>query len=424
MALLNLPNELIFSIANCLDQSESLSRFARTNRHVYSLVMPLLYQHNITYGGCSGIKVQLTPLETKDFTSWYFTQLDEDLEEYNNPSNPTTPEGLPTPVTDKIRTRDVVISRFVEYGANIDSLRLDEFDQRQEEYDQEEYEEREKTLLNYHAALRNSLAVFLMVKHGADVHISSGYEARTALHQAAIGGRPKIIRFLIQKGVDVNARDWEGRTPLHFAADNGHIAAIRLLCENGADIDAQDELGYTPLHLLVMKRKPAPDSWYIQALKAMLELGPNTEIGVFEDNKTPLHIAILNRRDKDFVKILIESGMYLNSRTVVGQTPLSCCVERGSMAIFMMLVKAGADIHTRDEDGHSILQNALENGGRAYACLPSLLENGLFALDSDAGYGKTLVQVLRDLDWLYMLENRVNGVPEVDELFEPSRNVL
>lgn len=421
MTLLNLPNELIVSIANYLNQSELLSRFARTNRHVYSLVMPLLYQHNIKYGGCSGIKVQLTPLETKDFTSWCFTHAEEDLEEYNNPSNLTTPEGLPIPVTDKIRTRDVVISRFIEYGVNIDSLRLDEFDQRQAEYDQEEYEEQAKTLLLYHGALRNSLAVFLLVKHGADVHVSSGYEDRTALYQAAIGGCAKIIRFLIQKGVDVNARDWEAKTPLHFAADNGHIAAIRLLFENGADINAQDELGYTPLHLMMMNGKPAPDSWCIPALKVMLELGPHTELGVFEDNKTPLHIAILNQRDDDFMEILIESGrMDLNSRTVSGRTPLSCCVERGGMGVFMMLVKAGADIHTRDEDGRSILQNALENGDRVYACLPTLLENGLSALDSDAGDGKTLVQFLKDRDWLYMLEYRVNGVPEVDKLFESS----
>ncbi|OBT86421.1 hypothetical protein VE02_05276 [Pseudogymnoascus sp. 03VT05] len=360
MTLFNLPNELIVSIANCLNQSEPLSRFARTSRHVYSLVMPLLYQHNIKYGGCTGIKVQLTPLEIKDSTSWYFTQIEEDLEEYNNPSSLTTPDGLPTPVTDTIRAPSVWI------------------DQGQDEYDQEEYEEEEKTLLNYHAALRNSLAVFLMVKHGADVHISSGYEERTALHQAAIGGSPKIIRFLIQKEMDVNARDWEERTPLHFAADKGHIAAIRLLFEKGADINAQDELGYTPLHLMARSGKPAPDSWSIPALKVMLELGPNTELGVFEDSKTPLHIAILNQRD-DFTKILIESGVDLNSRTVVGRTPLSYCVERGGMGVFMMLVKAGADIHTRDEGGCSILQNALVNGERAYSCLPMLLENGLFA---------------------------------------------
>lgn len=70
----------------------------------------------------------------------------------------------------------------------------------------------------------------------------------------------------------------------------------------------------------------------------------------------------------------------------------------------------------RDENGRSLLQYALEDDEYAYACLPTLLENGLFALDSDAGNGKTLVQVLEERCWLYMIRLRVNGMPEVDKL--------
>ncbi|KFY10316.1 hypothetical protein V491_07710 [Pseudogymnoascus sp. VKM F-3775] len=403
MNLLSLPGELIISIANCLKQSKSLSCFARTNRHVYSLVMPLLYQRDIKYSGCSGLKAQLTPLGIEDSMSRFFVLEEEDLKEYNNPSNITTPEGLPIPVTDKIRIRDVVIGQFVKHGASLDNLHL--FD-----------DEQEKSLLHYYAHMRNAVAVFLMVKHGADIRAISGDEEGTALHGASLTGCAKIIRFLIQKGADVNARDWEKKTPLHFAAAEGHIAAIRLLFENGADINAQDESGYTPLHLMMMNGKPAPDSWCIPALRVMLELGPNTELGIFEDNKTPLHIAILNQRDDDFMEVLLSFGMDLNSRTVEGRTPLSCCVEKGEMRVFMMLLKAGADVHSRDEDGRSLLQIALEDEDRAYGCLPTLLENGLFSLDSDAGYGRTLIQFLKERDWLYTIENRVDGMPELDEL--------
>ncbi|KFY81230.1 hypothetical protein V500_11610 [Pseudogymnoascus sp. VKM F-4518 (FW-2643)] len=414
MNLLNLPNELIVSIANYLKQSESLSCFARTNRHVHSLVMPLLYQHNIKYGRCTGLKAQLT-LETGDSMPQYFKRMEVDLKEYNNPSDLTTPEGLPIPVTDKIMSRDAVISQFVKYGVKLDNLHPDEYDHGQEEYDQEEYDEK-KSLLHYHAAVRNPQAVFLLAKHGADIHATTGYEERTALHQAASGGCAKVIRFLIKKRLDVNARDWEGKTPLHLAAAEGHIAAIRLLFENKADINAQDESGFTPLHLMMMNGKPASDSWCIPALKVMLELGPNTELGMFEDNKTPLHVAILSQRDVEFMEILLESGMDLNSRTVDGRTPLSCCMERGEMCVFMMLVKAGADIHSRDNDGRSLLQNALEDDEIAYGCLPTLLENGLYALDSDTGDGKTLVQFLKERCWLYTIKDRVDGMPEVDEL--------
>ena len=403
MNLLDLPNELIISIANCLESYTQLSRFSRTNRHVHTLVMPLLYQRNIKYGKCSGLKAQLTPLETKHPMGRFFAEMEEDLEEYNHPSQLTTPDGLPMPVTEEIAIRDAVIGQFVKHGANLDAL------------DQVKYGQ-DMSLLHGNAMARNTPSTFLLVKHGADIHATSRYDQRTALHWAAVGGCAKIIRFLIQKGSDVNAREWEERTPLHFAAQEGHVTAIRILVENGADINAQDEEGCTPLHLMMMNGKPAPDSWCIPALRAMIELGPNTELGMFEDNKTALHVAILNERDRDFMETLLESGMDLNSRTVEGRTPLSCCVERGDMKTLRMLVEAGADVCTRDEEGRSLLQIALEDEDRAYGCLPTLLEEGLFTLDSDAGDGKTLAQALKERGWVYTIRGRVEGMPEIDKL--------
>ncbi|KFY07352.1 hypothetical protein V492_07225 [Pseudogymnoascus sp. VKM F-4246] len=400
MSLANLPSELIISVGEYLHGARSLSCFARTNRHVYSLVVPLLYQYGIKDGLCSGLQAQLIPHEPNNSTSRFFIEMEEDQKEYDNPSNLTTPEGLPIPVTDHIRIRDAVIGKFVKYGADLNELNAGGY----------------QILLHFHAETRNSTAVFLMAKHGVNLHTSSGYENATTLHWAALGGCARIIRFLIKKGVDVNSRDSDDRIPLHYAAQRGHTAAIRLLTENGADINAQDDSGYTPLHLMAMNGMPASDSWCISGLKAMLELGPNTELGMFDDNKTPLHIAILNQRDEAFMKVLLESGMNLNARTVEGRTPLSCCIERGEMCLFMTLLNAGADIHTRDEDGRSLLQVALEDDDRAYGCLPTLLENGLFALDSDAGDGKTLVQFLKDRDWLYTIKGRVDGMPEIDDL--------
>lgn len=403
MNLLDLSNELIISIANCLESCKYLSQFSRTNRHAHTLVVPLLYQRDIKYGNCSGLKAQLTPLEIKDRMGLFFAEMEEDLKEYKHPSELTTPDGLPMPVTGEIAIRDAVIGNFVKHGANLDAL-------------DEDQNGDGMPLLHDSARTRDAPSVYLLLKHGADIHATCRYERSTALHQAAVGGCANIIYFLISKGSDVNVREWEGRTPLHFAAQGGRVAAIRILVENGADINAQDEEGCTPLHLMMMNGKPAPDSWCIPALREMLERSPNTELGMFEDNKRALHVAILNQRDVDFMKALLESGMDLNSRTVEGRTPLSCCLERGYMRCFMMLVETGADVRTTDEEGRSLLQIALEDEDRAWDCLPTLLEEGLFTLDSDAGDGKSLARTLKERDWVYTIKDRVEGMPEIDEL--------
>jgi ankyrin repeat protein len=42
-----------------------------------------------------------------------------------------------------------------------------------------------------------------------------------------------MIFFLIDKGLDIDARDKEGRRPLHLAAKEGNIEPVKVLVEKG-----------------------------------------------------------------------------------------------------------------------------------------------------------------------------------------------
>lgn len=46
--------------------------------------------------------------------------------------------------------------------------------------------------------------------------------------------------------IKIKAR--KGWTPFHYAAEKGHEGIIRLLVTKGANIQAKDAQGYTPLH--------------------------------------------------------------------------------------------------------------------------------------------------------------------------------
>ena len=84
------------------------------------------------------------------------------------------------------------------------------------------------------------------MKKGTDINTRNKYR-QTPLHLAATGGHIEIVRLLLEKGADINARDIKG-TPLHWAASRGHLEVVRWLVENGADINARDEDGRTALH--------------------------------------------------------------------------------------------------------------------------------------------------------------------------------
>jgi len=74
---------------------------------------------------------------------------------------------------------------------------------------------------------------------------------RTPLHAAAFGGHGTVVRCLLAKGADPDARtDRDGRTPLHDAALKERPLAVELLLHNGADPGALDAAGLPPASLV------------------------------------------------------------------------------------------------------------------------------------------------------------------------------
>jgi len=68
------------------------------------------------------------------------------------------------------------------------------------------------------------------------------------LRAAALQGRVHVVRFLIEKGADVQATTPDGVTALMYASLQGHLPVMKELIEAGADLTKQDHRGYTALH--------------------------------------------------------------------------------------------------------------------------------------------------------------------------------
>ncbi|KAI9430586.1 hypothetical protein H4582DRAFT_2103689 [Lactarius indigo] len=101
--------------------------------------------------------------------------------------------------------------------------------------------------------------VWLLLENGVDLNTRDDL-ARTPLHRASIAGFLDVVRWLLDRGMDVaaqqmlldhsaevNARDVEGLVPLHDAASRGHLELVRLLLKHGGNVNARGHGGKTPL---------------------------------------------------------------------------------------------------------------------------------------------------------------------------------
>lgn len=96
-----------------------------------------------------------------------------------------------------------------------------------------------------------------LISQGINVSTRFGTDKWNLLHLALVSltvpPNPKVVRHLIDLGVDVDARDWRLWTPLHFAVRTGNREVVRMLIEGGAHIDLPNDEGITPLHLCFTK---------------------------------------------------------------------------------------------------------------------------------------------------------------------------
>jgi hypothetical protein len=72
-----------------------------------------------------------------------------------------------------------------------------------------------------------------------------------SIHEAAEQGDLVRVKFLIDQGVSVNARDSFQNTPLHHAAAKGKLSIVKFLLEHGANPCAENKRKATPLSLTV-----------------------------------------------------------------------------------------------------------------------------------------------------------------------------
>lgn len=177
----------------------------------------------------------------------------------------------------------------------------------------------------------------------------------TPLNLASYRGHLDIVKFLLDRGADVNIGDNENSQPIHNSTVAGHIDVIDLLLAHGVDINARDDNGMTALLFAISFRRNETANY-------LLEKNADAKIAN-NDGETGLHYTAL-RGQVDLVEKMIATGSDLNARTFEGETPLHYTVWGHQLEVAELLLQSGADTDIAEDYGRTPLFHAARETGR------------------------------------------------------------
>ena len=172
----------------------------------------------------------------------------------------------------------------------------------------------------------------------------------TVLLRAAANGQEAMVRLLVDRGADIEAKGPNHGTPLGYAAEGNYEAIVDFLLIRNANVNAEDEFGWKPLHRALVNRGGERVVQMLLTHGALLD-------SRCQFRKTPLHHAIEKQNDP-MVSFLLQAGSDYEARDSAERTPLHTAIECRLENMVRILLAAGADADAKDAGGRDALAAA------------------------------------------------------------------
>lgn len=195
------------------------------------------------------------------------------------------------------------------------------------------------------------------LNNGFDINVMNK-NGENAVNVAIASGNFNVLKYLIDKGANLNSTSDTGIPPLSQAIIEYNKQAIDILL-NSKKVDMYYVWGEmwtgSPLYIACSKAN-------VYALEKMVEHGADLKYDFSEYNAVPLvHYAlsykqfIKNEDYRELIAFLILNKADINAKNNQGQTPLMVALKNGDIDAFNALTAGGADVTIKDNNGKTAL---------------------------------------------------------------------
>lgn len=209
-----------------------------------------------------------------------------------------------------------------------------------------------------------------LIEKGADVNKPDQLGA-LPLGAAASIRRTDLMQILLAAGAKVDTEDIDGMTALQHAINVNHVPSIQLLAKHGADIEKGTTKGYTALEIALSYGQ-------FFAAKALIEAGAKVDAASGPEKLTPLMVCATQLQPQQrlnqlahgptplvLAEELIKRGANVNAQSKDGVTALMIAAGQNNAPMIGLLLRAGADPKMTSATGKTALDIATEAGNEA-----------------------------------------------------------
>ncbi|KAI4249056.1 MAG: hypothetical protein L6R42_009092, partial [Xanthoria sp. 1 TBL-2021] len=240
------------------------------------------------------------------------------------------------------------------------------------------------------AATKGYLEIVELLLDGGAVALSgpeSDQEKLTclsdSLYKAAFQGHLTVVKSLLGRGADMNARNsYNDETPLHAAVVERRLEVVAELVERGANVAVRDDIGYTPLHWSAVYG-------YTEIATCLLSHGADVNAKI-DTGDSALGLAV-SQNHLELVNLLLDKNVDLEMSRPQGWRAIHTAAKHGLVDVLLRLIHGGADVNSQNEDAFTPLHIAVYLGHNAAAEI--LLQHGA-DVNARGQYGMTPMYIV------------------------------